>query len=131
MTVWPYSIILFFSLNVTLSVFFLTPPQNRGGVITPTRNCGRVTVSLQFVFMCVFVCVSVYVFACLCGSAFEQNSSQTNAPIRTGFLLNGCLLHWLGPLKLTSTDIRFLDLDKRSRSHLKMKCHRCGGVCVL
>ena len=33
--------------------------------------------------------------------------------------------------KVTSNDISFIDLDERSRSHHKVKCHRRGGVCVL
>ena len=33
--------------------------------------------------------------------------------------------------KSISNDISFLDLDERSRSHNKVKGHRCGGVCVL
>ena len=31
----------------------------------------------------------------------------------------------------TSNDISFFDLDLRSRSQLKVKGHRGGGVCVL
>ena len=46
---------------------------------------GGVIFSLQFVFVCVFVCLSVS----------EYNSSQTNGPIWTQFSLNGYLLHWL------------------------------------
>ena len=47
--------------------------------------------------MCVCVCVMVCVWWCVCVSVSEQNSSRTEAPIWTRFLLNGCLLHWLGP----------------------------------
>ena len=39
----------------------------------------------------------VCVWWCVCVSVSEQNSSRTEAPIWTRFLLNGCLLHWLGP----------------------------------
>ena len=31
----------------------------------------------------------------------------------------------------TSNDISFLDLEVRSRSHVKVKGHRRGGACVL
>ena len=53
-------------LYVTI-MLFVTPPRNHGGVIF----------SLQFVCVCV----------CLSGSACKQNSSQTDPPIWTWFLL--------------------------------------------
>ena len=62
-----------------LSVWFFTPPRNRGGVIF----------SLQFVCLC--VCVSV------CLSVCEQNADWTDTPILTRSSLNSCLPHWLEP----------------------------------
>ena len=56
---------------------------------TPPRNRGDVIFSLQFVSTC--VCLS------LCLSVSEQNSSRTDAPIWTQFLLNGYLQHLLRP----------------------------------
>ena len=44
-----------------------------------------------FIAACLCVCLSV----CLCLNACEQNSSRTDAPIWTQFLLNGCLIYWL------------------------------------
>ena len=67
-------------------MFFFSRPRYRGGVIF----------SLQFV--CVFVCVSVRL-------SCDQNSSQTDEPIRTRFSLNGCLLHWLEPYEIGDLDI--------------------------
>ena len=32
---------------------------------------------------------------------------------------------------LTSNDIKFLDFDVRARSHVKVKDHRRGDICVL
>ena len=63
--------------------FFFTPPQNHGGVIF----------SLQFV--CVSVCVSVYVS----GTSCEQNASQSDALIWTQFLLNGCFPNGSDPIE--------------------------------
>ena len=57
--------------------------KQRVTIFTPTWNRGGVIFSLQFV--------------CLSGSACEQNSSKTDAPIWTRFLLYGCLTHWLKP----------------------------------
>ena len=50
--------------------------------------------SLQFVYVCVSVCLSV-----VCLSVSEQNCSRTAAPIWTRFSLDGCLLHWLEPFQ--------------------------------
>ena len=45
-----------------------------------------------YIFIAVCLCV------CLCvRNSCEQNSSRTDAPILTRFLLNGCLQHWHGP----------------------------------
>ena len=45
------------------------------------------------------VCLSVCGCICVCVSdpACEQNYSQMDALIKTRFLLNSCLVHWLGP----------------------------------
>ena len=51
-----------------------------------------------YIFTPVCLCVCVYVFVCLCVRiSCEQNSSRTDTPIWTQFLLNGSLQHWLGP----------------------------------
>ena len=77
---WP-TIPINYQRFVELSTSFITPPRNRGGVIFP----------MQFVSVCLSVCVCVFVS----DSACEQNSSRTDAPIWTLFWLNGCLSHWL------------------------------------
>ena len=58
-------------------------------IITPPRNQWGVIFSLQFVCLCVSVCV--------CDSPCEQNSSRTDASIYTRFSLNVCFTHWLEP----------------------------------
>ena len=67
--------------NVFYSYVFFTPPRNHGGIIF----------SLQFVCVCVSVCVAVRLNSC------EKNSSRTDEQIWTRFSLNGCLEHWLKP----------------------------------
>ena len=41
----------------------------------------------------------IFLAVCLCEclSVSQQNSSRTEAPIWTWFLLHGCVVHWLGP----------------------------------
>ena len=68
------------SLNLIFMI--VTPPRNRGGVIF----------SLQFVCVCVSVCLWV-------SSTCEKNSSRTSEPIWTRFSLNCCLPHWLEPYR--------------------------------
>ena len=79
---------------------------------------GGVIFSLQFVCVCVSVCVS--------GNFCEQNSSRTDAPIWTQFSRNGCFPHWLKPYWIWwplvkgqgHSDVIPIFLDLRSRSNV-------------
>ena len=53
-----------------------------------------------FTAVCLCVCLSVWLSVCPTLHACEQNSSRTDAPIWTQFLLNGCLAHWLNPIEI-------------------------------
>ena len=64
--------------------FYTSTKSWRGYIFTP-------------ICLCVCVCVCVCLFVCVSGTSCEQNSSRTDEPIWTRFLLNGCFLHWLGP----------------------------------
>ena len=92
--------------------WFITPPRNSGGAIfssvcqclcvcprskSPWRIIHFFTISSWRGYIFITVCLCVYLVICLYAS--EQNSSWTDAPIRTPLSLNGSLPHWIGPYR--------------------------------
>ena len=61
------------------------------------------------VCLCVCVCVCMCVCVCVCVCVCEKNSSRTDAPIWMRFSLNGCLLHWLDPIKISDLGSKVKD----------------------
>ena len=108
----PISLLVFHGPSRYQSQSLFTPPRNRGRLILSNPNGSCLLDSLDvlyyyyytstkslrgyiFTSVCLSVCVCVSVSVSVCLIAFEQNPSQTDAPIWTLFSLNGWLLHWL------------------------------------
>ena len=79
-----------------IRIFSLFAPSNSQKTLSSKfLHFHKIVEGLYFHFNSVCLCVRR-------GYSCEQNSSQTDAPIWTRFLLNGCLAHWLGPFILVT-----------------------------